>query len=203
MCFSSLTTNQVTTRLIFFQSQYKFSAMKNSNILTAVLVALISVFAFSAFDKPEVKHVELTNFIDEDGNVITRDDSGVIYTGDAAAGASNLQRIYALDTLTTAGTYTTVLPYNLSSPYQYQYFLQMKKIGVTPNLKVVLDERNTSNSTLWSAIDSFSMSGADSTKLNFRLRGSIAYGAAHRLRYVKTGAGAISRKLEVNIKGTN
>lgn len=168
----------------------------------AMLIAFASTFAFSAF-KPKSVHTELTNFVDETGAITTMDDHGNVYTGDEAIAASNLQRIYTLDTLTTAGSYTTVLPYNLSSAYQYQYFLQMKKIGVTPNVKVVLDERNTSNSTLWSAVDSFSMSGADSTKLNFRLRGSIVYGAAHRLRYVKTGNGAVSRKLEINIKGTN
>lgn len=169
----------------------------------ALLITLGSAFAFSAFDKPTTKETALTDYVDHAGNVTTRDIYGNIVSGGEAFAASNLQRIYALDTLTTAGTYTTVLPYNLSSPYQYQYFLKLRKIGVTPNIKVVLDERNTSNSSLWSAIDSFSMSGVDSTKLNFRLRGSITYGAAHRLRYVKTGNGAVARNLEVNVKATN
>lgn len=169
----------------------------------ALLITLGSAFAFSAFDKPTTTQTALTDYVDENGNVITRDAYGNIVSGSEALAASNHQRIYALDTLTTAGTYTTVLPYNLSSAYQYQYFLKLRKIGVTPNIKVVLDERNTSNSSLWSAIDSFSMSGADSTKLNFILRGTNTYGAAHRIRYVKTGNGKVARNLEVNIKGTN
>lgn len=175
---------------------------KFNTMWIAVLIAFASAFAFSAF-KPKTVHTELTNFVDETGNVTTMDNQGNIYDGEAALAASNLQRIYTKDTLTTAGTYTTVLPYNLSSAYQYQYFLQMRKIGVTPNVKVVLDERNCSNSSLWSAVDSFSMSGVDSTKLNFRLRGSVTYGAAHRLRYVKTGNGAVSKVLEINVKATN
>ena len=157
--------------------------------LIILAVACIGLFAFNGPDVAPENAVQLTG---ENETVETK-----FYAGAAQ------QKIYALDTLTTAGTYTTVIPYNLSSPYQYQYFLKMRKIGVTPNIKVVLDERNCSNSAVWSAIDSFSMVGVDSTKLNFRLRGSITYGAAHRLRFVKTGNGAVARNIEINIKPTN
>lgn len=169
----------------------------------AVLIAFASAFASLAFDKPTTTQTALTDYVDESGNVITKDAYGNIVSGSDAFAATNQQRIYALDTLTTATTYTTVLPYNLSSAYQYQYFFKLRKIGVTPNIKVVLDERNCSNSAIWSSIDSFSMAGADSTKLNFRLRGTNVYGAAHRIRYVKTGNGAVARNLEINVKGTN
>lgn len=168
----------------------------------AVLIAFATTIAFSSF-KPSTVRTDLTNYVDESGATTTRDDSGNIYTGDDAFSASNLQRIYALDTISAATTTYITPGYNLSSPYQYQYFFKMRKIGVTPNVKIRLEERNCSNSSIWSAIDSVSMSGADSTKLFFRLRGTVVYGAAHRIAFVKTGTGAVARNIEFNIKGTN
>jgi hypothetical protein len=132
---------------------------------------------------------------------VAEDESGNLHAITDYAGIAQ-QKTYALDTLTTAGTYTTVLPFNMASAYQYQYFFKLRKIGVTPNIKVVLDEKNAATSSIWSAIDSFTMAGADSTKLNFRLRGAIAYGTRHRLRYVKTGNGAVARNVEIVIKPT-
>jgi hypothetical protein len=132
---------------------------------------------------------------------VAEDETGKLHAILDYAGIAQ-QKTYALDTLTTAGTYTTLLPFNMASAYQYQYFLKLRKIGVTPNIKVVLDEKNAATSSIWSAIDSFSMSGADSTKLNFRLRGTTAYGTRHRLRYVKTGNGAVARNVEIVIKPT-
>ena len=164
----------------------------SEGMLGAVIILAVACIGLFAFNSPDVAPENAVQITGENDAVNTK-----FYAGVAQ------QRIYTMDTLTTAGTYTTVLPYNLSSPYQYQYFLKLRKIGVTPNVKVVLDELNCSNSAIWSAIDSFSMSGADSTKLNFRLRGSIVYGAKHRLRYVKTGNGAVARNLEINIKPTN
>lgn len=164
--------------------------MRRIEYLWAAIVALFIV-GMAAYS-PSVKQDRMVQFEDESGNVST-----------AAFAGSAQQKIFALDTLTTAGTYTTLVPWNLSSAYQYQYFFQMRKIGVTPNIKVVLDERNTANSNVWSAIDSFSMSGTDSTKLNFRLRGTNTYGSFHRIRFVKTGNGAVSRRIEFNIKPTN
>ena len=167
----------------------------------AVLIAFASAFAFSAFDKPNTIHTELTTFVDESGNVVTKDES--VVSGEEAFAASNLQRIYALDTISAAATTYITPGYNLSSPYQYSYYFRMRKIGVTPNVKIRLEQRNCSNSSIWSGIDSVSMSGADSTKYHFRLQGSVTYGAAHRIAFVKTGTGAVARNVEVNIKGTN
>lgn len=157
----------------------------------ALFVAACIIGSF-AFKSPDVAPTEATQYTDEDGNVNT-----VWYAG------ANQQKIFPLDTLTTAGTTTITVPWNMSSPYQYQYFFRLRKIGVVPNIKVVLDERNAANSSIWSAIDSFSMSGADSTKLHFRLRGATTYGSFHRLRFVKTGNGAVARNSELVIKATN
>jgi hypothetical protein len=146
----------------------------------------------SAFSKPDVPFGTAVQYTDENGNTTTQMFAGV-----------NQQKVLALDTITTAGTYTTDVPWNLSSPYQYSYTFKMRKIGVTPNVKIVLDQRNCSNSSVWMAVDSVSMSGADSTKLNFRLQGPYTYGAKHRIRFVKTGNGAVARNIELNVKATN
>lgn len=169
----------------------------------AVLIAFASAFAFSAFDKPSTTYTSLTDYVDESGNVVTKDIHGNVVSGEDAFAASNLQRIYALDTISAATTTYITPGYNLSSAYQYSYFFKMRKIGVTPNVRIRLEQRNTSNSAIWSAIDSVSMSGADSTKLHFRLQGTNVYGAAHRIAFVKTGTGQVARNVEVNIKGTN
>jgi len=166
-------------------------------------LALASFLTFSAFDKQETRQVELTTYEDEYGNKITKDADGNVYTGSDYYAGSNQQKVFPLDTLTNAGTYTTAVPWNMSSAYQYQYFFKLRKIGVTPNIKVVLDERNASASSIWSSVDSFSMSGADSTKLNFRLRGTDTYGSFHRIRYVKTGNGKVARNVEFVIKATD
>lgn len=177
--------------------------MKRTDIVWAAALVLLVSVALAAFDRPEVSAGGLTTYIDESGGIETRDGQGRVVSGAEAFAASNLQRIYALDTLTSAGTTYIELRYNLSSPYQYQYFFKMRKIGVTPNVKIRLEERNCSNSSIWSAIDSVSMSGADSTKLHFRLTGTNVYGAAHRIAFVKTGTAAVARNVELNIKGTN
>lgn len=173
-------------------------------MFAALLFAFVVTFAFSAFDKPSTpRNVDLTTFEDEHGNKITKDADGNVYTGSEYFAGVNQQKVFRMDTLTTAGTYTTQVPWNLSSAYQYQYFFKMRKIGVTPNIKVVLDERNAAASSVWSAIDSFSMAGADSTKLNFRLRSTNTYGTFHRLRFVKTGNGAVARNIELVVKATD
>lgn len=168
-----------------------------------VLFALASIVAFSAFDKPTTHYTDLTTYEDENGNTVARDASGNVVSGSDFFAGTNSQKIYSLDTMTTAGTTTVNVPWNMASAYQYQYFFKLRKIGVTPNVKVVLDERNAANSSLWSAIDSFSMSGTDSTKLHFRLRGANVYGSFHRIRFVKTGNGAVARNMEFVIKSTN
>lgn len=178
--------------------KYKFQFM-----WVAVLIAFASAFAFSAFDKPTTAYTSLTDYVDEIGNVVTKDVRGNVVYGSDAFRAVNLQRIYALDTMSAASTTYITPGYNLSSPYQYQYFFKMRKISGTPNVKIRLEERNTSNSAIWSAIDSVSVSGADSLKLHFRLKGANVYGASHRIAFVKTGTNTIARNVEVNIKGTN
>lgn len=175
-----------------FVKKYIFS-QKGSIFAALMLVAMvIGVAGSSAFSKPDVTPVKSVQYTDENDVVNT-----VWYAG------TNQQKIFPLDTLTTAGTTTVTVPWNMSSAYQYQYFFKMRKIGVTPNVKIVLDERNAANSSIWSAIDSVSMSGADSTKLNFRLRGTNVYGSFHRIRFVKTGNGAVARNTELVIKSTN
>ncbi len=169
----------------------------------AAMFALVIMFAAVAFDKPNTVSTELTTFVDESGNVVTKDENGNVVSGEEAFAASNLQRIYALDTISAATTTYITPGYNLSSPYQYSYYFRMRKIGVTPNVKIRLEQRNCSNSSIWSGIDSVSMSGADSTKYHFRLQGTNVYGAAHRIAFVKTGTGQVARNVEVNIKGTN
>lgn len=169
----------------------------------AVLIAFASAFAFSAFDKPTTTYTSLTDYVDESGNVVTKDAYGNVVSGSEAFAASNLQRIYALDTMSAASTTYITPGYNLSSPYQYSYFFKMRKLVGTPNVKIRLEQRNNSNSSIWSAIDSVSVSGADSTKLFFRLQGSVVYGAAHRIAFVKTGTNTMARNVEINIKGTN
>lgn len=154
-------------------------------------ILLCSVVAFAAYS-PQTRYDEPVVFEDEHGNVTTE-----------FFGGTNQQKVFALDTISAATTTYVSVPWNLSSPYQYQYFFKMRKIGVTPNVKIRLEERNCSNSSIWSAIDSVSMSGADSTKLFFRLRGANTYGAAHRIAFVKTGTGAVARNIEFNVKATN
>lgn len=177
--------------------KYKFQFL-----FAACLVALAT--AFVAFTSPkEARSEDLTTYEDESGNILTKDSDGNIFSGSDYYSGTNQQKVFRLDTLTTAGTTTVLVPWNMASPYQYQYFFRMRKIGVTPNVKVVLDERNAAASAIWSAVDSVSMVGADSTKLNFRLRGSLTYGTFHRLRFVKVGNGAVARNIELVIKATD
>jgi hypothetical protein len=155
-------------------------------------VALCTSIAFS-FKSPDVAPRVAVQYTDENDNTST-----VWYAGSAQ------QKKFDLDTLSGGTATTTVtVPWNMSSPYQYQYFFKLRKISGTPNTKIVLDERNAANSAVWSAIDSVSCSGADSLKLNFRLRGSVVYGSYHRLRFVHTGTHSLARNMEFVIKPTN
>ena len=119
------------------------------------------------------------------------------------AGLKPEQKTYARDTISAATSTTVAVPWIMASPYQYNYYVRLRKIGVTPNVKVVLQEANSTGSTLWYPIDSFSCSGADSVKVNFLLRGATTYGARHRLLFTKTGTGAVQRDIILNIKPTD
>ena len=177
--------------------KYKF------DIAWVLLLAVVGTLTFSAFDKPNTTHTALTTIEDENGNKTTVDaDGNAVYGSDYYAG-TNQQKIYSMDSLSTAGTSYVTVPWNLSSAYQYQYFFKMRKVGVTPNVKIRLEEANCSASSIWSAIDSVSMSGADSTKLFFRLKGTNVNGAKHRIAFVKTGNGIVARNIEFNVKATN
>lgn len=113
------------------------------------------------------------------------------------------QLVVARDTISAATSTVVAIPWTLASAYQYQYYVRLRKIGVTPNVKVVLQEANNSGAAFWVPIDSFSCSGADSVKVNFLLRGAVAYGAKHRLLFTKTGTGAVQRDMVFNVKPTN
>lgn len=162
--------------------------MKKSYAIFGLIALIASMLAVSSFDVAE-KPVQYT---DEAGQTVEF----------AAAMGNAEQKVIALDTISSAGTTYVYVPWNMKSAYQYQYFFKMRKIGVTPNVKIRLEERNAAQSAIWSAIDSVSMSGADSTKLHFRLRGTNVYGAFHRIAFVKTGTSAVARNIEFNIKST-
>jgi hypothetical protein len=139
----------------------------------------LGIAAFSAFDAPQKDDVSFSS------------------------PAKPQQYAFPLDTMSAAGTTYKNVPWNMASPYQYQYFVKLRKISGTPNVKIRLEERNTATSSIWSAIDSVSCSGADSVKLFFRLKGAVTYGASHRIAFVKTGTNTMARNIELNIKPTN
>ena len=147
--------------------------------LFIALSLCLGIVAFSAFDDPQ----------------------GTDVTFEAPTKAQ--QYSFALDTMSAAGTTYKTVPWNLSSAYQYQYFVKLRKISGTPNVKIRLEERNTAASSIWSAIDSVSCSGADSLKLFFRLKGTNVYGTYHRIAFVKTGTNTMARNIELNVKPTN
>lgn len=164
----------------------KFSFLK---YLVAPIAIVLVVVALS-FDRAE-------------NEVRVYDDNGgwVEYT--YAAPPKSYQRIIPRDTMAAAGNTTVDIPWIMASPYQYNYYVRLRKLQHTPNVKVVLREANSTGSTLWSPIDSFTCSGADSTKLHFRLRGTHVYGARHQLLFVKTGTTTVERDIIMNIKPPN
>lgn len=97
-----------------------------------------------------------------------------------------IYKAWTLDTLTTTEKDTLALGFNLASPYQFSYQIYCKKLSGTPNLKIVLDQRNSLTNTDWVGSDSISISGADSVRTYFAIRGTNAYGLQHRLRLVGT-----------------
>lgn len=97
-----------------------------------------------------------------------------------------IYKAWTLDTLTTTEKDTLALGFNLASPYQFSYQIYCRKLSGTPSLKVVLDQRNSLTNTDWVGSDSISISGADSVRTYFAIRGTNAYGLQHRLRLVGT-----------------
>lgn len=154
------------------------------------LLALIAVFAFSAWDNTDrelIQDPETGEFYEQ------------LFAPNPTAGLLPVGGV--IDTLTGSTGKTYQVPYIFASAYQYEIYMRIKKISGTPNSKVVLDSRTVTNGT-WTPIDSVSVAGADSTKLHFRFRGTNAYGNQYRYRLVKTGASSLSFKSEYNFKPT-
>lgn len=139
----------------------------------AVIVALISAM-FAAFSPMERQK----EYIDNDGKL-------TVYF-DGSGRENTITKVFTHDTLTTTEADTLNLGYILASPYQYSYQLKVQKITGTPNLKAVLDQRNSLSNTDWMGIDSVSISGADSTRTYFLLEGANTWGIQQRLRLVGT-----------------
>lgn len=138
----------------------------------AIVIASIAVL-FSAFDRSET--VTTTS---EDGQMT------VVY--DPQGREDQIYKAWTVDTLTTTEKDTLALGYTMASPYQYCYQIYCKKLSGTPNLKIVLDQRNSMGNTDWLGVDSISVSGADSVRTYFAIKGANTWGLQHRLRLVGT-----------------
>lgn len=110
--------------------------------------------------------------------------STVVYNMDGKE--DQIYKTWTLDTLTTTEADTLNLGYQLASPYQYMYQFKVIKLSGTPNLKIVLDGRNTMANSDWLGMDSLTISGADSVRTYFGLKGTNTYNLQHRLRLVGT-----------------
>ncbi len=155
----------------------------------AAILAITALFTALSFDRTS------------NSNLVEVDENGSETEYFVAPKA--YQRVYARDTMSAAGNTTVDIPWPMVSPYQYNYYIRLRKLQHTPNVKVVLREANSTGSTLWSPIDSVTCSAADSTKVHFRLRGTTVYGARHQLLFVKTGTTTVQRDIILNIKPPN
>lgn len=155
----------------------------------AAILASFVFFATVAFNKVST------------ANIVVEDENGKVT--EYFAPPRSYQRVIARDTMSAAGSTTVDIPWIMASPYQYNYYIRLRKLQHTPNVKVVLREANSTGSTLWSPIDSVTCSGDDSTKVHFRLRGTHTYGARHQLLFVKTGTTTVQRDIILNIKPPN
>jgi hypothetical protein len=143
--------------------------LKYMAVTTAILIACAAAI-FAAFNTSETRTMT--------------DTDGIAYT--IAGKEDVITKAWTLDTLTTTEKDTLTLGFTLASPYQYCYQLWVKKISGTPSLKVVLDQRNSLTNTDWLGCDSLTISGADSTRTFFALKGANVWGLQHRLRLVGT-----------------
>lgn len=134
-------------------------------------------------------------------SVLTDADGGTVYEYDYAPPKS-YQKIFARDTITGTTQDTVRIPWIMASPFQYEYYVRLRKLSGTPNTRVVLEARTVTNG-IWSPVDSVSCSGADSVKVHFRLRGSIVYGSQHQLIFKRTGSHSLQRDIQINIKPPN
>ena len=113
-----------------------------------------------------------------------------------------IYKVWTHDTLTTTENDTLALGFQLASPYQYSYQIKCEKISATPSLKVVLDQRNTMSNTDWLGVDSLSISGADSVRTYFAIKGANTWGLQHRLRLMGT-TGVNQYDISALLKKTN
>lgn len=158
----------------------------------AVIAAFAVLFLAVAFDRPAT---ETYVFEDENGAVTEN-----YFTPPKA-----YQKVYPVDTLTNTEKDTLTIPFIMASPYQYSYqFLVTKLTGnANNNFKVVLDQANTSASTQWMAIDSFTRTGADSLRRDWLIKGANVWGARHRLRLIGAGTSSTRYFVTYNIKPPN
>ena len=124
----------------------------------AVILAIVALFVGMSFDK------SATN------TYVFEDENGVVHEYDFAPPKA-YQKSFALDTLTGTTRDTVKIHWIMASPWQYEYYVKLRKLTGTPNTKILLQARTVTNG-IWSPVDSVSCSGADSTKVHFRLRGT-------------------------------
>lgn len=155
-------------------------------------MAFAVLFFAVAFDRPATQTYLLE---DENGKVIEN----------YFAPPKSYQKVYAVDTITNTEKDTLTIPYILASPYQYSYQFKVTKLTGTANnnFKVVLDQANTSASTQWMAIDSFTRTGADSLRRDWLIKGANTWGARHRLRIIGAGTNTTQYYTTYNIKPPN
>lgn len=113
-------------------------------------------------------------------------DGQAAVTFDPQGKEDQIYKAWTVDTLTTTEKDTLNLGFTLASPYQFSYQVYCKKLSGTPSLKIVLDQRNSLTNTDWVGSDSLTISGADSIRTYFAIRGTNSYGLQHRLRLVGT-----------------
>lgn len=157
-----------------------------------MLFAFAVLFFAVAFDRPATQSYQ---FEDENGNVENL----------AFAPPKAFQKVWPVDTITNTEKDTLAIPWIMASPYQYSYqFWVTKLTGFNNNnFKVVLDQANTTASTQWMAIDSFTRTGADSTRRDWLIKGTNVYGARHRLRIIGASVNLTRYFVTANIKPPN
>ena len=157
-----------------------------------VLIAFACLFLTVAFDRPAT---ETYVFEDENGATETYD----------FAPPKAYQKVWAVDTITNTEKDTLLIPWIMASPYQYSYQFKVTKLTGfnNNNFKVVLDQANTTASTMWMAIDSFTRSGADSVRRDWLIKGGDTWGARHRLRIIGASVNLTQYYVTANIKPPN
>lgn len=158
----------------------------------AVLIAFAALFTALAFDRPASQ------------TYVFEDENGAV-TENYFAPPKAYQKVFTHDTITNTEKDTLVVPWIMASPYQYSFQFKVAKISGTANnaFKAVLDQANTTSSTYWMAIDSFTRTGADSLRRDWLLKSTNTYGARLRLRLIGAGTAATKYDVSVNIKPPN